>query len=92
MRRRILDQVLRRDGNRRCGRNRREQKDRLAEQLGSAPRREQGSPEAVDEFEERRDRRPGLLARSPPRIADEREDLARRINLVEEPREPHEAR
>jgi hypothetical protein len=92
MRRRILDQVLRRDGNRRCGRNRREQKDRLAEQLGSAPRREQGSAEAVDELEERRDRGPDLRARRSARITDEREELARRVNLVEEPREPHEAR
>jgi hypothetical protein len=55
-RRRISDLWLGRNGNRRCGRNRREQKDRLTEQLGAAARHKESSTESLNELEKRFDR------------------------------------
>jgi hypothetical protein len=63
----------------------------LAVQVGSAPRRSERTAKSVDEIEQCRDSGLHLLARHPPRVPDEREQLTRRIDLLQERGEPDEA-
>lgn len=87
---RIRRGLDRRNGNRRYAEVRREQEDRLSEQLRPSPRGGKRTAQRRDQLQKRPNCRPNLLVPRPPRVPHEVERPTSSIHLVEKLRESDE--